>query len=86
MKWSEARDIAAALVDDIPGTVQAKVVILIDVPGTSYNERGAILRALERELTKRGAVVHFLNGRRRLDKLTNQTNQTDPERGAERKA
>ena len=73
MKWAEARAVAAALADTITEPVQARVVILLDVPGTSYNDREAILRALARILESRGAVVIHLNGRRRLEKLINPT-------------
>ena len=75
MKWADSKEVAAALAAKIHQDVQGRVVLLIDVPGTSYNEREAILRALARELENRGAVVHHLNGRKRLDALNQ--NQTD---------
>lgn len=69
MKWSDAKEVAEALAATIHQDVQGRVVLLIDVPGTNYNEREAILRALARILEARGAVVHHLNGRKRLDAL-----------------
>ena len=58
MNWADAKEIGAALAATIKHDVQGRVVLLIDVPGTNYNEREAILRALRRELENRGAVVH----------------------------
>ena len=83
MNWADAKEIGAALAATIKHDVQGRVCILIDVPGTNYNEREAILRALARELENRGAVVHHLNGRKRLDQLTHQTPNQNPTSHAE---